>query len=123
MAGGTWLLLYQLPRQVGQGEKAPPGIGTRDGAPHAVSPALKLSERWIMPAEVSAVRSARNRVGALVHNGASFEQIEAARRDLALARAEAGIKKIIDQAPPLTPEQRLRLAALFVTGPTAKSAS
>lgn len=60
------------------------------------------------------VQIARNKLGALVHNGASYEVIEEARRELAIARAEAQIAKIVDQAPPLTHEQRLRLAALFV---------
>jgi len=74
-----------------------------------------------MPAEVSAVLSARNRLGALVRNGAPYPEVEAARRELALVRAEAQIARIVEQAPPLTPEQRLRLAAIFVNGPGSKA--
>jgi hypothetical protein len=36
-----------------------------------------------------------------------------ARRDYAAAKLAEHIKKIIDQAPPLTDEQRARLAALL----------
>lgn len=39
-----------------------------------------------------------------------------ARRDLIASRAEEYIRKLVDAAPPLTAEQRSRLAALFAPG-------
>ncbi len=41
------------------------------------------------------------------------------RRDLRAARAEDYIRRIVDQAPPLTPEQRDRLALLLRGGSNA----
>jgi hypothetical protein len=44
------------------------------------------------------------------------EAIAAARRDFRAARAEDYIRKLVDQAPPLSPEQRSRLAVLLLSG-------
>jgi hypothetical protein len=41
------------------------------------------------------------------------EAIAAARRDYRAARAEDYIRKLVDQAPPLSDEQRTRLAAIL----------
>jgi hypothetical protein len=38
-----------------------------------------------------------------------------ARRDLAAARAEGYIQKLVDAAPPLTADQRARLAVLLLS--------
>ncbi len=42
-----------------------------------------------------------------------------ARANLRAARAEEAVLKIVDAVPPLTPEQRRRLAALLHPGSTA----
>lgn len=44
------------------------------------------------------------------------EAAEMADRDLRAARLADSIRKLVDQAPPLTAEQRLRLAGLLVGG-------
>jgi hypothetical protein len=41
------------------------------------------------------------------------EQIAKARRNLAAAKLDAYIQRVIAEAPPLTPEQRDRLAVLL----------
>ncbi len=61
-------------------------------------------------------RHHRARVGALVSKGAPQEQVDAARADLATANISAYIRRVIDAAPPLTPEQRDRLAVLLRPG-------
>jgi hypothetical protein len=40
--------------------------------------------------------------------------IEQARRDLRAARAEAYVRELVDTSPPLTAEQRSRLAVLLL---------
>lgn len=47
---------------------------------------------------------------------ASPEAIAEARRELAAAKLEDYITRTVDAAPPLTPEQRERLAALLRGG-------
>jgi hypothetical protein len=47
------------------------------------------------------------------HHGPNDARTLAARRELRVARAEAYIKQLVDDAPPLTPEQRDRLALLL----------
>ena len=42
-----------------------------------------------------------------------------ARRDLRAARLEDYIRRVVDTAPPLTGEQRARLAGLLAGGPDA----
>jgi hypothetical protein len=58
-------------------------------------------------------RHHRARVASLVSKGAPPEQVEAARADLAAANISAYIRRVIEAAPPLTPEQRNRLAAIL----------
>jgi hypothetical protein len=48
-------------------------------------------------------------------NPESIEVIEL-RREFAAVRLEEQIRHVVDQAPPLTPEQRIKLAGLFVGG-------
>jgi hypothetical protein len=52
-------------------------------------------------------------VAGLVSKGAPPEQVDAARADLATANISAYIRRVIDAAPPLTAEQRDRLATLL----------
>ncbi len=62
-------------------------------------------------------RHERARVARAVRfHGPDAPQTIDARRDLAAANLAAYIKRVVDQAPPLTPEQRDRLA-LLLRGP------
>jgi hypothetical protein len=56
----------------------------------------------------------RARVAGLVRRGASPERIDEARRELRAAVAEDYITDLVAQAPPLTPDQRARLAVLLL---------
>ncbi|MGC4109452.1 MAG: hypothetical protein QM747_03290 [Nocardioides sp.] len=57
---------------------------------------------------------ARNRYGAVKrHHPQDLELVAAAQRDLAAAKIEDFIQRTVDDAPPLTDEQRNRLAALL----------
>lgn len=47
------------------------------------------------------------------HHGPDHPAVTEARRDLRAARAEEYIRKLVDEAPPLTAEQRAALAALL----------
>jgi hypothetical protein len=68
---------------------------------------------------LSAAQDARNRLGAAARrNPNDHVTLTAARRDLAAAY----IKRTVDSAPPLTDEQRERIAALLrpsIGGPDA----
>lgn len=56
----------------------------------------------------------RARLSALTrHRSADDPDVADARRDLRAARAEDYIRKLVDEAPPLTAEQRARLATLL----------
>jgi hypothetical protein len=57
----------------------------------------------------------RNRLGVATRRGVP-EEIEAARRDLAATKIEQYIRKVVDEAPPLTNAQRDRLAVLLRGG-------
>ncbi|MBB5785982.1 hypothetical protein [Jiangella mangrovi] len=58
--------------------------------------------------------SARARHNALVrHRAPDDPEVVAARRELRAAALEDHIRKVVDQAPPLTTEQRDRLAQLL----------
>ncbi len=46
----------------------------------------------------------------------SHARLSDARRDLAEAKLAAYIQRVVDQAPPLSPEQRDRLAVLLRSG-------
>lgn len=41
------------------------------------------------------------------------DDLHQAQRDLCAARLEQAIRKAVEAAPPLTPEQRMRLAAIL----------
>ncbi len=69
---------------------------------------------------------ARSRVGNLSKKAkqrpddpAVLAELQQARRDYAAAALEAHIKALVDSAPPLTPEQRDRLAVLLAPGSAA----
>ena len=58
--------------------------------------------------------AARARLNALQrHRAADDPEIVTARRDLRAARAADYVRKLVDGAPPLTDEQRDRLAVLL----------
>lgn len=58
------------------------------------------------------VLKARSQLGVASRTG-SRDDIVAARRDLAAAKLEQYIEKIVSTAPPLTPAQKSRLSALI----------
>lgn len=60
----------------------------------------------------SKVLTARSKLGVATRR-ANPEQIAAARQELAAAKIEEYIAKVVAEAPPLSPEQRDRLAMLF----------
>ncbi|MBM7807650.1 hypothetical protein JOD57_003487 [Geodermatophilus bullaregiensis] len=63
------------------------------------------------------VLSARGRLAGLMSRpGATPAAILEAKRELNCANAERAIQKALDVAPPLTAEQRARLAVLIVGG-------
>lgn len=65
----------------------------------------------------SAALAARNRLGAVVrHHPNDPERVSAARADLAAAKLEEYIARVVATAPPLTVEQRDRLAVLLRGG-------
>ncbi len=71
-----------------------------------------------MPTIAKAVAISRARVGALSRDRSPDDPILiAARRDLRAARLEDYITRTVDAAPPLTPEQRDRLAVLLRGAP------
>lgn len=61
---------------------------------------------------MSEVLQARAALGVASRRGDS-EKINDARRDLAAAKLAAYAEKIIDEAPPLTNEQRARISGLL----------
>ena len=65
---------------------------------------------------MSDVLRLRGRLGMLVAAKADPAEIEQARAELADALLEARIKRLIEAAPPLSPERRARLAALISGG-------
>jgi hypothetical protein len=64
----------------------------------------------------STAQQARSRLASAHRRHDDPEKIDEARRDLAAANIEAYVRKVVDAAPPLTPEQRDRLALLFGPG-------
>jgi hypothetical protein len=64
----------------------------------------------------SPAQAARNKLGLLIQNHAPADQIEAARRELAEALITQAVAKVVGKSPPLTDEQRQRLASLILTG-------
>ena len=70
----------------------------------------------------NATVSARQRHNVLVrHRGQDDPVTLAARRDLHAAKLEDHIRQVVDEAPPLTAEQRDRLAGLLRSTPTTGS--
>lgn len=68
-------------------------------------------------AEVTDWRVSRGRVAALSRSRTAEDpDLINARRELRAARLEDYIKRTVDQAPPLTPEQRARLAGILAGG-------
>lgn len=67
-----------------------------------------------MPAKSSQRRHAAAVVGALQrHHGPADPRLTDARRDLHAAELEEHVRRIVDAAPPLTPEQRDKIATLL----------
>lgn len=67
-----------------------------------------------MSQQEPALLSARQRANALRKKRAPNDPVLiAARRDHAAARLESYVKKVVDQAPPLTAVQRKRIAELL----------
>jgi hypothetical protein len=66
---------------------------------------------------------ARARVAALSRHRASDDpDLSSARADLLVVGAEDYIRKLVDSAPPLSAEQRSRLAVLLLTSPGGEAA-
>jgi hypothetical protein len=66
----------------------------------------------------------RARVAALTRSRQPTDpDLLAAKRDLAESRAEEYIKRIVDAAPPLTQDQRSRIAALLQSGGDSNAAA
>lgn len=61
---------------------------------------------------MSEVLKARSAVGVATRSG-DPDKIADARRDLAAAKLHAYVEKVVNEAPPLTTEQRTRLTSLF----------
>lgn len=63
----------------------------------------------------------RAAIGGLIKNGYEPDDpvVTEARRDLKAARLADYISRVVDEAPPLSPEQRDRLAVLLRGGATA----
>ncbi|XVQ83163.1 hypothetical protein ACQP2K_30615 [Microbispora siamensis] len=61
------------------------------------------------------MKQARSRLGRATQTG-NHEAAERARADLKALKAEAYIKQLVDEAPPLSQEQRDRLALLLRGG-------
>jgi hypothetical protein len=52
------------------------------------------------------------------HHGTDDPAVLAATRDLAAERLAEQVRRVVERFPPLTPEQRDRIAALLVTPTT-----
>lgn len=71
-----------------------------------------------MPATSPTLRQAVARAGHAASSG-DPARIHDTRRDLAAERIASYIQKVVDQAPPLTAEQRTKLAVLLLASPEA----
>lgn len=70
-----------------------------------------------MSLSVSPVQSAKGRKArATALHGANSTQVADASRDLAAAKIQQYIERVIAEAPPLTHDQRSRLATLLTGG-------
>jgi hypothetical protein len=73
-----------------------------------------------MPAQSPTRRRAAAVVGAVErHHGPDDPRLPVLRRDLRAAELEEHVRRIVGNAPPLTAEQRDRIAALLRTGGSA----
>jgi hypothetical protein len=61
----------------------------------------------------------RNQVAVLARRRPNSPELEQARRELAAAKIEDYIKRTVEGAPPLTDEQRTRIASLLRPTPTS----
>jgi hypothetical protein len=66
------------------------------------------------PDQIPKLKARRNALKK--HHGADAEVTQDASRELAAATLEKRIREIVDAAPPLSAEQRLKLAGLLVGG-------
>ena len=57
--------------------------------------------------------------GTVRHHGPDSPQAQNARRELAEAQIATYIERVVAEAPPLTPEQRDRIAAILRGGDSA----
>ncbi len=72
-----------------------------------------------MPASSPARRTLVSSVAALTrHRGTDDPAVTAAIRDLAAESLAEHVRRVVDRFPPLTPEQRDRIAALLSSTPT-----
>lgn len=62
---------------------------------------------------LSETQRRRNKVAILTRHHPGSRELAEARRELAAAKLENFVKKAVDAAPPLTDEQRERIAALL----------
>ena len=70
-----------------------------------------------MAARDENIRVASTRLAALVrHRTPDDPDVVEATRDLRVAQLNEHVRRVVDGFPPLTPEQRSRLAALLVDG-------
>lgn len=68
---------------------------------------------------LSATQLSRNKVATLSRHRPKSRELVDARRDLAAIKIEQFIRKTVDSAPPLTIEQRERLATILRGGRSA----
>jgi hypothetical protein len=67
----------------------------------------------VPPSKVAAARVAR------AHRNQDAAEIESARRDLAAIRISEYVAKVVAAAPPLTPEQVMRISRILKAGENA----
>lgn len=76
-----------------------------------------------MPAKTPQRRRAAAVVGGIERQcGPDDPRLPELRRDLRAAELEEHVRRIVDQAPPLTPEQRDRIAVLLRPARQARTA-
>lgn len=104
-------------RRTGVTTREPASICSDPSAARAeASPAHRELPVWSDALTVSRpVATARARLAGLTkHRPDDATTLDTARRDLKAATAEQYIRRLVDTAPPLTSEQRTRLASLLV---------
>jgi hypothetical protein len=70
-----------------------------------------------MPARDPLVRVASTRLAALArHRSADDPEVAEAGRDLRAAQLEEHVRRVVDQLPPLSADQRARLIVLLRSG-------